>query len=204
MKYLKRISVVIILIVSITLFIFGNSIDIFAKSMGTNEIEIGHIFKNGDTIKFGNTFDPCEVNAGLDPNDCREYSYITFYYLEDQVLKEYPEINNFAGEDSFGLGDATENELEINNDFSEYWKLLTFNTSSGGVHFYFVPIEYQAPVFKLFCDPSEIKKGEYSDCTFSTKALYNFKGINFELEADDYEIIEVEAGDKFENLEEIF
>ena len=196
MKVLKKVSLILILGVSILLLVFNNNIYTFAESITESQIQIGRIFKNGDVVHFSsNIIDPCE--HGISSVDCRRYSTIQFNY--------YDENNNSIS--SYSLYDFNRNNPDqinnfvVSNDYSEYWKIVYLLGISSNFEIFLQPVVYEEPSFSLTCNPKEIKDEECSECTLSTKYFSKFKSLSFKIGHDDYELFDFAEGDSFTDIE---
>ena len=102
-----------------------------------------------------------------------------------------------------GWGHGTDCNEDILNNYTGYWKIVKYlgMDQYSTIEYALVPAAYEAPTFKLSCNPKSIKKGEQSECELSTKYYSKFKNLNFKIDVLDYEVVDVKPGNNFENLQ---
>lgn len=195
-KIFKNLSFILITILSIGLFTYKSKINIFAEITDIGDMRIGSVYKNGDVITYNGAFNFCNI----DPNasDCEEYNYGFYieYLREDDTTIRY--VKN-DGPYDWSTGEYHNVQMVIQDNYSEYWQLKKVSYASG-TYLNFSPFYYTAPEFNVECNPNKIQTSEYSLCTIKTKTKYPLESVSFNLDINDFEIIEIKAGDYFEKI----
>ncbi len=193
-RKLRVISLCLIAILMVISVINRDKIDVYAKSKGLNKVEIGDVFKNGDVLDATDGVSDCDFYNSI--TSCYTFTYIVFNY--------YDENGDFISSSSFDIGNnsmySSNDTPVIDNSYSEYWKLDYYFEQCNAMEFEFVPVEYKEPTYEIKCNPSEISSGEESVCELKTTYYSKFNNIKFRLDTDDYNIVDIVAGENFTNL----
>lgn len=198
-KIFKTISILLITTISMTLFIFKEKINIFAETMGMDDIRVGDVFKNGTIIPYNESFNIC--NLATDIDNCWMYDdSICFTYYDENDKHLGRETNQYY--DSiydYYTNSYKEVELKVSNDYSEYW-IIDRIINGSGLSIVFKPYTYVEPTITITCDPNKVEPNEPSICTVKVKYTTKIRNIKFSLDTGEYEISNVTPGDFFEDL----